>query len=169
LSRRAESTAVVGVGNILMGDEGIGVRVVESLMQEHLSEGIALFDGGTAFYALSGDLVGFRKLVIVDAVSGGGPPGTMYRFTLEDVENGTESTGVSLSLHDIGVVETLKLERLVHRIPEEVVFIGVEPDKVELSLKLSPLMQETLPALVRAVLGELETCAVRGAEKEKNG
>jgi hydrogenase maturation protease len=163
-----EGTAIVGVGNILMGDEGIGVRTVEALAQESLPEGVTLYDGGTAFYVLSGELADFHKLVIVDAVNGDQPPGTMYRFVLEDIKGGAERTGVSFSLHDIGVIESLRLERLVYRIPEQVVFIGIEPERVELSMELSPRIASKLPALVHAILGELEAHAVREPNKEDN-
>ena len=78
--------AVVGVGNILMGDEGIGVKVVEELRKERLPEGVELFDGGTAFHVLVDDLIDFDKLIIVDAVLGGESPGTIYRFEFGELE-----------------------------------------------------------------------------------
>lgn len=146
--------AVVGIGNILMGDEGVGVKVVEELRREKLPEGVELFDAGTAFHALIGELVEFDKLVIVDAVKGGEPPGTIYRFELEEIEN--KGTGPGLSLHEVGVMETLILERLVHRIPERIVFIGIEPMRIELSVELSPVLKGKLPELVRLVLEELK-------------
>jgi hydrogenase maturation protease len=129
---------------------------------------VTLYDGGTAFYALSSEVAAVDKLIIVDAVNGDQPPGTMYRFTLQDIERGAERTGVSFSLHDIGVIESLRLERLVDRIPEQVVFIGIEPERVELSMDLSPRIASRLPALVQAILGELEPHAVREPNKEDN-
>lgn len=145
--------AVVGVGNILMGDEGIGVKAVEELRKEKLPEGVELFDGGTAFHALVDDLIQFDKLIIVDAVLGGEPPGTIYRFELGELEGMISET--SLSLHDVGVIEALMLERLTRRIPEEIVFIGMEPERIELSMELSPAMREKLPELVREILEEI--------------
>jgi hydrogenase maturation protease len=157
LSDPKRRIAVVGVGNILMGDEGVGVRSVEALRREDLPEGVELFDGGTAFHALVGELKRFDKLIVVDAVRGGKPPGTMYRFALEEVE---ETRELMLSLHDIGVVETLTLERLIHRIPEEVVFIGIEPEKIEPSMELSPALKEKLPILIQRVLKEIQESAI---------
>ena len=164
---RTRDTAIVGIGNILMGDEGIGVRTVEVLQDHALSPGTGLFDGGTAFQALIGELEGFDRLIVIDAIRGGEPPGTIYRFDLEDLLEGTEdaemSPGhpVSISLHDMGVLETLALERLVERasgirrIPANVVVVGIEPQRIELSIELSPTLKKRLPALVQTVLGEL--------------
>jgi len=106
-------------------------------------------------------------LIVVDAVHGGESPGTIYRFELEDIEK-AGTTGTSFSLHDIGVVEALGLERLVYRIPKEIVVIGIEPQRVALSMELSPTIERKLPALVQAVLGELETYAARESDEEKN-
>ena len=156
MPERRRRTAVIGVGNVLMGDEGIGVRVVEALGQRGLPPGVELLDGGTAFHALTGELTEFDKLVIVDAVKGGGTPGTVYRFGLEELEKCETVVMAALSLHEVGVLETLKLERLVGQIPDEIVFIGVEPQRIEPSTKLSPVLQKKLPLAVQAVLEELK-------------
>ena len=145
--------AVIGVGNILMGDEGVGVRAVEELGRLKLPEGVQLIDAGTAIHSLMGRLSEFDKLVIVDAVKGGGPPGTIYRLALDEIESDPSRI---LSLHDLGVLETLRIERLIGDVPEEVVIVGIEPERVEPSLELSPVLRERLPELIRAVLEELE-------------
>jgi hydrogenase maturation protease len=164
-------TAVIGVGNVLMGDEGIGVKAIEALQDRDLPPGTELFDGGTAFHALTGELADFDKLIIVDAVNGGQPVGTVYRLALEEVLEGARgnkatSDRYSLSLHDVGVIEALMLEKLTERTSSarrpanglssaEIVIIGIEPARVELSMELSPTLSERLPALVQTVLGEL--------------
>jgi hydrogenase maturation protease len=138
-----------------MGDEGIGVRVVEALRERALPAEVEIFDGGTAFYALTGVLADFDRLVIVDAVEGGGVPGTVYRFGLGALEGCETAAMPALSLHDMSVIQALKLEQLVGRIPEEVVFVGVEPCRMEPSTELSPLLEEKLPTVVRAVLEQV--------------
>jgi hydrogenase maturation protease len=161
-------TAVVGVGNLLMGDEGVGVRVIQALGQEPLPKGVALFDGGTAFHALTVELAVFEKWIIVDAVTGGGPPGEIYRLAWEQVLQGIKSRGsvqdLAVSLHDLGVVETLMLERFVDQVSpqprfsevSEIVILGIEPERIELSLELSPIVESKLPLLLQAVRDELE-------------
>ena len=148
-----KKVAVIGVGNILMGDEGVGVRVVEELGRLELPEGVQLIDAGTAIHALMGRLSEFDKVVIVDAVKGGGAPGTIYRLALDEIESNPSQP---FSLHDLGVLETLRIERLIGDAPEEVVIVGIEPEKVAPSLELSPSLREKLPELIRAVLEELK-------------
>ena len=164
---RKRDVAIVGIGNILMGDEGIGVRTIEALQVQTLPPGTGLFDGGTAFQALTGELESFERLIVVDAIYGGKPPGTIYRFDLEELLESTEDTDRTpgypgfVSLHDIGVLETLTLERLVERtsglqrMPANVTIVGIEPARIELSMELSPTLKKRLPALVQTVLGEL--------------
>jgi hydrogenase maturation protease len=162
-------TAIVGVGNILMGDEGIGVRAIQALEHSALPENVTLIDGGTAFPTLAGELTDFDKLIIVDAVNGGASPGTIYRFQIEEllegqrpptasVADGDADTG-PISLHDLGIVETLILERFHQDVRRtrhnEVVIVGIEPESVALSIELSPTLEARLPQLVQAVLGEI--------------
>jgi hydrogenase maturation protease len=176
LSEPTRKTAVVGVGNVLMGDDGIGVQVVWALERQTLPDGIELFDGGTVFQALAGQLTGFHKLIIVDAVHGGDPPGTIYRFTLEEILGKKRRTQAppgslgALSLHDVGVIEALMLERLAESTSpgralslskggsaadlRSTVIIGIEPAKVELSMKLSPTLRQRFPVLVQTILEE---------------
>jgi hydrogenase maturation protease len=174
LSEPTRKTAVVGVGNLLMADDGIGVRAIWALKRQSLPDGIELLDGGTAFPTLAGQLAGFQKLIIVDAVRAGAPPGTILKFGLEEIlrmdcirhakrqiKAPSRSPG-ALSLHDVGVIEALMLERLAfHTSPgraadawNSVLFIGIEPDKVELSMELSPTLKERLPVLVQTILEE---------------
>jgi hydrogenase maturation protease len=171
---------VVGVGNLLMGDEGLGVRVIQALEQSSLPDGVALLDAGTAFQALIGELAPFDKWIIVDAVSGGGRPGEIYRLEWEDLLEGVRQSGamqafVPLSLHDLGVIETLLLERLVAQSSPsprsvempEVVVLGIEPERIELSLALSPAVERQLPELLQVVRDELERAAPGAAQKRR--
>lgn len=166
-------TAVVGVGNLLMGDDGIGVRVIQALEREPLPRDVALFDGGTAFHALTGELASYQKWIIVDAVNGGGLPGEIYRLEWEQDLKGAQPFG-PVSLHDLGVIEALMLERLTDRAAptprfsdvSEVVIVGVEPERVELSLELSPTLESQLPRLLQTVRRELERPADRPVSRE---
>jgi hydrogenase maturation protease len=160
--------AVVGVGNVLMADDGIGVQAIWALDRQSLPDGIELVDGGTTFPTLAGQLVGFQKLIIVDAVHGGAPPGTIFKFRLEDIldnEGRNKAPPRSfgqLSLHEVGVIEALVLERLASNASpsraetawRSVIFVGIEPAVVEPSMELSPILRQRLPALVQTILKE---------------
>ena len=102
--------AVIGVGNILMGDEGIGIHVIEELRKTPLREKVELIDAGTAFFSIVSELANFDKLIIIDVVRGGEEPGAIYRFEIGDIE---AAKGTHISLHDVGIYEALRLEGLV--------------------------------------------------------
>lgn len=152
-------TAVIGLGNVLMSDEGAGVRALEALEPGSLPEGVELFDGGTAFHVLIGELEGFDRWVIVDAVRGDGPPGTIYRLDLDEIARDNAADGSYLSVHDLGVRQVVRWAHLIHRTPDDIVLIGVEPARITPSMDLSPTLQRRLPALAQAVLNELQVRA----------
>ena len=149
-------TAIVGVGNLLMGDEGIGVHIVEKLKSAPMPPDVVVVEGGTHFWGDEEILNGAEKLVIVDAVLGGGAPGTIYRFSLDELED--ETDGVKLSCHDLGLVEKLRVTELAGLSPDQIVIIGIEPAKVEWSEALSKEIEEKIPEIIDAVMAEI-TCS----------
>jgi len=144
---------VLGIGNVLLRDEGIGCHVAHALEEIPLPD-VKIIDGGTC-----PDLLQFLedtdKLIIVDAVKGGGPPGQIYRFHLEDI---TLEQKPFLSPHDVGLVDSLMLMQLWHSIGETII-IGVEPKELEWGLELSPELREKMPQIIDAILSELNTSA----------
>jgi len=152
---------VLGIGNVLLRDEGIGCHVVHALEGIPLPD-VKIIDGGTCPDVLQ-LLEDADKLVIVDAVKGGGTPGQIYRFHLEDI---TLEQKPFLSLHDVGLVDNLMLMKFWHSVDETVV-IGVEPKQVDWGLELSPELQEKMPQIIDAILSELNTSAnlsIKGEE-----
>jgi hydrogenase maturation protease len=150
---------VVGVGNILLRDEGIGCHVVHALEGIPLPD-VEVIDGGTCPDVLQ-LLEDADKLVIVDAVKGGGMPGQIYRFRPEDVAQ--EQTSL-LSLHDTSLMDSLKLLQLWHNVGETVI-IGVEPRELSWGLELSPELQERMPQIIHAILEELNNTNPKGEMK----
>jgi len=152
---------VLGIGNALLRDEGIGCHVTNALEGIPLPD-VKVIDGGTC-----PDLWQFiedtDKLVIVDAVKGGGTPGQIYRFHLEDI---TLEQKPFLSLHDVGLVDSLMLMQLWHNISETVI-IGVEPREISWGLELSPELREKMPQIIDAILAELNTSANLSLEGEE--
>jgi hydrogenase maturation protease len=142
---------VVGIGNILLRDEGIGCHVVGALEGISLPD-VQVIDGGTCPDVLQ-LLEDVDKLVIVDAVRGGGMPGQIYRFRPEDV---TLEQKPLLSLHDMSLIDSLKLMQVRHNVGDAVI-IGVEPKEINCGLELSPELQERIPQIIDAILSELNT------------
>jgi hydrogenase maturation protease len=153
------SKFILGIGNTLLRDEGIGCHVTNALAEMPLPD-VQVIDGGTC-----PDLWQFvedtDKLIIVDAVQGGGIPGQVYRFRLEDIALEQKP---SLSTHDVSFVDNLMLMQLWHNIGETVI-IGVEPKDTDWGLELSPELQDRMPQIIDTVLLELNNANLKGEVK----
>lgn len=149
-----EQVLVLGVGNILFSDEGIGVRTVEHLQQcAHLPDTVTLMDGGTLGIRLMDAIMGSDFLIVVDAVLGGGEPGSLYRLEGEGLH---KSLSFYNSLHQTDLVDTLIYCDLAGHRPDAVV-IGMEPQDIRtMSTDLTPVCFSRLPDLAAKVLEELE-------------
>jgi len=148
-----KKTVVLGAGNELMKDEGLGVHAIRALQAELPSPNIdvELIDGGTST-DLSHLAQGVDKLIIIDAVKGGCEPGTIYRFNADQL---ISDTGVATSLHQIGIIESLRMMELTGGRPIKTVVIGVEPVEVDIGLELSQEIQTLMPKIIQTVLEEM--------------
>ena len=142
---------ILGIGNILLRDEGVGVRVIEALQKQKFPDTIDLVDGGTSGADLIDILADRRKVIIVDAVDAGKAPGTVIRFEEDDLENIPNS---ALSLHELGIAETLKMTSKLNCKPKEVVFFGIQPKDISPGLELSDEMGEIVPIVAEKALKE---------------
>jgi len=145
-------TLVLGVGNILLRDEGVGVRVVEAMGQLELPPGVELVDGATAGLDLLDLLADRGKVIVIDAIEGDSEPGTVLRLRLEDL---VPRDGQSISLHEIGVLETLAVAGQLGIAPRDVIVFGVKPHNVGCGLDLTPEIAGRVPEIVELVLAEL--------------
>ena len=143
---------VLGIGNVLLRDEGVGVRVIEALGSQELPAGVERADGGTAGADLVDLLADRRKVIVVDAIEAGVAPGTVLRLTPEDL---LPDPGEMISLHQLGLVESLHMAALLGCSPQEVVIIAVQPKTIRPGLDLSAEVQATVPRAIQAVLAEL--------------
>lgn len=151
----SKRVVVLGVGNVLMADEGIGIQCVQQLERERLlPEWVTLIDGGTSTHELLEDLENLDVLVIVDAVASGREPGTLVRFEGHDIPAAFSN---KLSPHQHGINDLLATLRLLGRSPGKVVLFGVEPARLELSMELSPRVAALMPTLVARVVEEIRS------------
>jgi hydrogenase maturation protease len=155
---------VLGVGNILLRDEGVGVRVVERLQADYsFSPNVSLMDGGTLGIKLMDAISSSDVLIVVDAVLNGQPPGTFYRLTGEEVR---KSVAFKYSLHQTDLLETLACCELVGTRPETVV-VGIEPeDYAPWSDELTHTIQGRVAEMAERVLREIEKAG--GSYSTKN-
>ena len=155
-----ERTLVLGLGNVLLRDEGIGVWVAEALRRQfEFPEAVTVMDGGTLGLDLLPHLDGVGRLLLIDAVKLGGAPGDILRLEGSEVPAALE---VKLSPHQVGIQDLLAAARLTGREPPHVVLWGMEPACLEPGTGFSPKVQEALPRLQAAVLGELRHWGVPG-------
>ncbi len=147
---KAGRVVILGVGNLLLGDEGVGVHVARRLAQVELPEGVEVIEAGTMPTEALGPVGDIARLVIVDAVAADGPPGAVYRLPVSVAAN----TDAELSLHEFTLAEALAEWRLRGLEADRIVIIGVQPHKVEWSTELSPQVEANLPKIVDTAIAE---------------
>lgn len=146
-------TVVLGIGNLLLQDEGIGVHLVQKLADELDRSDVDVIDGGTDPDIVScvGDNV--ERLIIIDAANAGDQPGTIYRFDIGDLESDQSSV---VSLHQIGIVDSINMMSLLGKRPKSVTVIGIEPKSIDFGLELSHELSERLPKIIEIVMNEID-------------
>ena len=159
--KRSPRITVLGVGNLLLKDEGIGVHLIQKLAG-NVNNKVDLIDAGTSPELLSLLDGNIDKLIVVDAVKAGNAPGTIYRFSPDNVD--VDPTP-RFSLHDIGVLDSLKSMALLNRLPKSIVIIGIEPKTISFGLDLSPEIEEKLPEIINLVLKEIEETTAMEVDK----
>ena len=147
-----DHTVVLGIGNLLLKDEGVGIHVASRMMKMDLPRNVEVVDGATAAWDVVSLADGADKLIIVDAVRGGEAPGTIYRLSPDDITAGAEEP---LSLHQISLLQMLDVCALIGRQPLTVI-IGVEPREIGFAMELSPEVAERVPQIIELVLAEIE-------------
>ena len=150
---RRYPTLVLGLGNILLRDEGIGVRVVQALESVPLPPDVEVVDGATAGFGLLDLLANRRKVIVIDAIMADEPSGTVLRLAEMDLQ---PQPGHSLSLHEVGLLEALAAARQLGESPQEVVVFAVQPEVVECGLELSATLARLVPRIIELVLAELK-------------
>jgi hydrogenase maturation protease len=154
------SVLILGIGNSLAGDDGLGGRAVEGLAAAGgLPEGVRLLDAGVLAMDILAWVAPGEAVVILDAVHADGEPGTLYRFGLDEIAAPAE---LPLSVHDLGLAHALQAARHMGR-PLRGTLLGVEPGRIEpFTTGLSPAVAAALPALQAAALREAELLLASG-------
>jgi hydrogenase maturation protease len=143
---------VLGIGNVLMGDEGIGVRVVEALERDPLPPGVDVLDGGTGGFHLLGALQGAREVVLVDATLDEGSPGAVERLH----PRFSTDYPSTLTAHDIGLKDLLDAMYLLGRPPRITLFAVSIAPPAGMTTELSPGLAALVPGIAARVRAEVE-------------
>ncbi|MGQ9569723.1 MAG: HyaD/HybD family hydrogenase maturation endopeptidase [Thermodesulfovibrionales bacterium] len=144
---------IIGVGNLLLSDEGVGVHVANELMKKELPPYVSVVDGGTDGFRLLNIITEADRLIVIDAVKGGAEPGSIYRFDIGDVQGCPQ--GFKTSVHQIGILEVIDLSGLIGKTPHTTV-IGVEPKSIEMGMELSPEVKSKIPRIIELTFEEIK-------------
>lgn len=143
---------ILGLGNVLCGDDGVGVAAVDRLRADYAAPaGVQVLDGGTLGLSLLPWLQDAERLIVVDAIAADGPPGSLVRLEGKDVAH---AAAHRLSVHQVGVSDLLDGVSLLGQAPSVLILVGVVPESMELTVDLTPAVAAGLPALIAQVLRE---------------
>ncbi|MCP4357029.1 MAG: HyaD/HybD family hydrogenase maturation endopeptidase [Chloroflexi bacterium] len=153
LEKRSVKTLILGVGNLLLTDEGVGIHVIQRLVKTHnLPKEVQILDGGTLGLDLLYYLEGVENLLIIDAVEMGKEPGTLLRMEGDEVP---AFLSMKMSSHQIGVNDMLFAAKLKNLYPHNVTLWGVQPALLSVGLDLSPIVSAQVDVLVGKIIEEL--------------
>jgi hydrogenase maturation protease len=142
---------ILGVGNELLSDEGIGVHTIKKLQKIELPPEVEVIEGGTDGFGLINIITDTDYLIVIDSIKGGSEPGTIYRFNINDAPSCPDV--FKTSVHQIGILEVINLSQLIGKTPETVV-IGIEPENISAGMDLSKKLKEKIPKIIDLVLEE---------------
>jgi hydrogenase maturation protease len=150
----SEDKLIIGLGNILLKDEGVGVRCIEYLRSRNLGNSIKLVDGATLGFDLLEEINGFEKVVIVDAVDMGKEPSHVASFDAEQLLSIPCSE--KFSLHEIDLIDVIQVGKKIGYNFDNVRIVGIQPKEVSRGDSLSEVIEEKMPVLVERVLKEID-------------
>lgn len=144
-------TLILGVGNLLMSDDGVGVHAVKRMEKQALPPGVEVLDGGTCGLDLLQYFEGVERLIVLDAANMGCKPGTIVRLAGDDVP---AFLAMKVSPHEINLPELLFSAKLTGIYPREVVVLGVQPGTIDTGVELSTPVAAQMDALIEKALEE---------------
>ena len=146
-ARTPGTTLILGIGNLLMGDEGVGVHAIRLLQTESSPPSVDKLDGGTGGFQLLSLFQDYKRIILIDATMDGSPPGTIRiirpRFASDFPR--------TLSAHDIGLRDMIESASLLGALPSIDLITVAIPEIQPMTLELSPIIQQTLPKIVESV------------------
>ncbi len=148
------STIILGLGNALRGDDGVGPAVIEWLDRQALPPGVETIDGGTSGLDIVSSLMGRERAIIVDAADSDRAPGQWVRFTPDMAQ--LKENVTTLSLHSAGLAEALALGAALNVLPPTIIIYGVQPQNLDWTSQLSDAVQVAVAEVGQAILQELK-------------
>ena len=142
---------VLGIGNPLRSDDGVGIHVIEALKAENLGKSVDIKEGLSGLDMLNA-IIGYERIIMIDAIKTGGESGTIYKLSVEDLH--AQQTLDTFSTHDVDIPTMLKLGRDLYpgKIPEDIVIIAVEAEDIEtFSETCTPKVKKAIHDVVQLI------------------
>lgn len=146
-----KDVAILGIGNILLKDDGIGVHIVKKLEEEKLPSTIELVDGGTSTLDTLGYFLEYEKVIVIDSLKAGYEPGTIYKIKPEDIKNYKKE---NLSIHDVQILDVVKMAKMFDKNPSVTIF-GIEPKEINFDTEMTDCMKMKIPEVIKLIKKEL--------------
>ncbi len=144
---------IIGIGNVLLMDEGIGIHIINELEKYELPSNVEIYDGGTGGFKLIDLVQAANKVIFIDAVETGKAPGTIITFKSEDVRSKYQKR--KYSLHDTDLLEVIKMVELLEH-PPEIEIVGIQPKTINYGTTLSKELKYSIPNIINTVFNEIE-------------
>jgi len=154
-----KQTIVIGLGNPLMGDEGIGIVLIEKLealarqRKTPKAEGGRFHEGGVGGMNLLHAIAGWKRAILIDCALMGAEPGTICRFTPQQVQSIKKLS--HLSLHEVDILKVIEIAKQLDECPEQIVFFGVQPLEIIQRMELSDVLKSQIDRYVQTILNEI--------------
>ncbi|MBI5238482.1 MAG: HyaD/HybD family hydrogenase maturation endopeptidase [Deltaproteobacteria bacterium] len=163
-AKKNKKTLVVGAGNILLRDEGAGVRALEAFLSEYSApKAVVFLDAGAAGLAVLDRMKDYTDIIIIDAARMKKRPGAVHRISGDMISK----SAIRTTAHDIGLNEALELAAFDGDCPD-VTLIGIEPKDITPGLGLTPCVEKKIPKAVLKIKAELERLGFKSAKRGKN-
>ncbi len=148
---------IIGIGNVLLKDEGIGIHVINELEKYKLPSNVEIYDGGTGGFKLIDLMHGAKRVIFIDAVETGKAPGTITTFKSEDVRSMYPKK--KYSLHDTDLLEVIKMVELLEH-PPEIEIMGVQPKTINYGTTLSRELTDSIHDIISTIYNEIDNILV---------
>ena len=149
-------TLVLGIGNTLLADEGIGIHIIQHLEKFHHDQpDTDYLDGGTLSFTLAGPIEDADHLIVVDAAELKSAPGTVRTFIGKDMDDFLGQNN-KRSLHEVGLIDLLTIAQLTEKLPQKRALIGVQPEKIDWGDEPTQMVKDSIPEACARVLGLIQ-------------
>lgn len=151
---KSPTTLILGIGNTLMTDEAVGIRVIERLEAEGDLAGALFMDGGTLSFTLAGPIADCPRLIVVDSAAMGTKAGTVRVFENEAMDR--QLSGKGTSVHEVSLMDLMDMARLTDSLPSPRALVGIEPAKVDWGNELTAPVAEAVPRAMNQIRALLD-------------